>query len=281
MSYRVPADRDDQSLERAGSSPDATAVLAAHVRSKSIDDPAARSLVAAAGGVDESRFPRELVDHVVESVRVRTSFLDDVVMRSVRRGTSQIVILGSGLDTRPWRLPVPNHVHTYLVDRDGTAGFSSEVLGNSPYGQIRSVTVDVTQLHWSAKLVESGLNPDRRVLYIAEALLVYLSASEARNVAYESAGLGSPGSEFAFTYGKAQRNPDSLYSSLRKSVSEVGGEFKSAISQPQSYIDGTGWTLSEVETYDTYRSKLPDIGDNPSAWTQGREPSWLCLSAHQ
>lgn len=50
MSYRVPADRDDQSLERAGSSPDATAVLAAHVRSKSIDDPAARSLVAAAGG---------------------------------------------------------------------------------------------------------------------------------------------------------------------------------------------------------------------------------------
>jgi methyltransferase (TIGR00027 family) len=45
---------------------------------------------------------------------VRTRFFDDVV---AARATDQVVLFGAGLDTRPYRLPLPPHLTWYEIDR--------------------------------------------------------------------------------------------------------------------------------------------------------------------
>src|SRR5438876_1218861 len=50
-------------------------------------------------------------------VPVRTHLLDRMMQQSIAFGTYSVVNLGAGLDTRPYRLPLPRALHWTEVDQ--------------------------------------------------------------------------------------------------------------------------------------------------------------------
>ncbi|MBD2819030.1 SAM-dependent methyltransferase, partial [Streptomyces parvulus] len=54
---------------------------------------------------------------------LRTRALDDFLLRSVRTGPRQVVLLGAGLDTRAFRLDWPSQCAVFEIDRTGVLAF--------------------------------------------------------------------------------------------------------------------------------------------------------------
>ena len=50
-------------------------------------------------------------------IGVRTRFLDDLVIETIARENIEVVLsIGSGLDTRPWRLELPSNLQWIEAD---------------------------------------------------------------------------------------------------------------------------------------------------------------------
>ncbi len=68
----------------------------------------------------------------VMNVRIRTRYFDDRLDQAIAAGCRQIVILGAGLDTRPFRKQAPGVVY-YEIDDANTLSFKRERLEAAGY----------------------------------------------------------------------------------------------------------------------------------------------------
>ena len=101
-------------------------------------DAFAEPLVRAAGVdyftrmVDNERSSADGFDPVttglIDILAAHTRFLDEFLADAGRAGIRQVVILASGLDTRPYRLWWPLGTTLYEIDRPQVLDFKSEVL---------------------------------------------------------------------------------------------------------------------------------------------------------
>jgi O-methyltransferase involved in polyketide biosynthesis len=115
------------------------------------------------------------------------------------------VLLGSGMDTRPWRLDLPPGVAWFEVDRHdvlaakraeltrsgvkftpaaaaAAAESGSTSSSNSAGVQLRAsswscAAVDLQVSGWTAELLDAGLDPALPTAWLAEGLLYYLEPS--------------------------------------------------------------------------------------------------------
>jgi O-methyltransferase involved in polyketide biosynthesis len=117
----------------------------------------------------------------------------------------QVVLLGSGMDTRPWRLNLPTGVAWFEVDRHdvlaakraeltrsgvkftsaATAAAAAAGSGSSSDSsrvELRAsswsyAAVDLQVSGWTAELLAAGLDPGLPTAWLAEGLLYYLEPS--------------------------------------------------------------------------------------------------------
>lgn len=90
----------------------------------------------------------------------------------------QVVILAAGLDSRAFRLQWPIGTTIFELDRPQVLDFKNAVLADyhiRPRAQRRSVAVDLRD-EWQIALCNNGFDANRPSAWIAEGLLVYLSA---------------------------------------------------------------------------------------------------------
>src|SRR3954468_21034121 len=88
-------------------------------------DPLAPDFVAAAGWKppEPTAEQRSQVDSLVSWIRVRTKFLDDVVLDACAGTCGQVVILAAGLDARAFRLGLGAEVNVFELDLPAMAAF--------------------------------------------------------------------------------------------------------------------------------------------------------------
>ena len=119
-----------------------TATLGAAARAVATDkgllnDPFAEPLVRAVGAehfiqvVDDERFAADDGDDpattgLLDICAAHTRFLDEFLAAAGRAGIRQVVILASGLDTRPYRLWWPHGTTVYEIDQPEVLDFKSE-----------------------------------------------------------------------------------------------------------------------------------------------------------
>ncbi|WP_326569557.1 SAM-dependent methyltransferase [Amycolatopsis rhabdoformis] len=128
---------------------------------------------------------------------VRVRWFDDVTLAAVADGTRQVVLLGAGLDTRPYRLDLPADVHWYEVDRAEVFTTKEPVLARAtPRCHRRPVAADLGT-DWTTPLLDAGFRPGERTLWIAEGLFFYLTEKQIRTLYETAAELSAPGSLFA------------------------------------------------------------------------------------
>ncbi len=117
---------------------------------------------------------------IYEYVIARTKYVDQVFKSAVEHGAEQILILGAGYDSRGIRLlPPESGTRVYEMDTKGLQNGKIKQLEkrgihkpeNNIYVPIDFQTEDV-----KSKLLESGYSFRKKTLFIAEGLIMYLSA---------------------------------------------------------------------------------------------------------
>jgi methyltransferase (TIGR00027 family) len=176
-----------------------------------IDDPFAEPLVRAAGVeyftrvVENARYAADdgenpVVRGLIDILAAHTRFLDEFLAAAGRAGIRQVVILASGLDTRPYRLWWPPATTVYEIDRPEVVDFKTEVLrglGAKLTTDRCAVGIDLRQ-DWQAALRRVGFDAAQRTVWIVENLLVgYLPPGGQNRLLDDVTGVSAAGSRFA------------------------------------------------------------------------------------
>lgn len=273
--------RSDADSWDAASSVGATATMVAAARALAsrepnplIDDPFAAPLVRAVG-ID---FFTRLIDgdidlpdagegsaaHLMSTVMaVRTKFFDDFFVAATSGGIRQVVILASGLDSRPYRLPWPEGTVVYEVDQPQVVEFKTTTMtaiGAAPSADRRAVSIDLRE-DWPSALRDNGFDDTLPTAWSAEGLLVYLPPEAQDRLFDNITALSAPGSQLATEYhpdagtGLGQR-ASALRSEWQKHGFDVNlsdlfypGERNSVV----DYLGGQGWQVSSRSRPDVFR----------------------------
>jgi len=134
---------------------------------------------------------------------IRTRFYDDYLLTAAASGSRQAVLLAAGLDTRALRLPWPGGMRVFELDLPEIFGFKEAVLarcGTTAACERIVVPVDLRG-QWTDELRAAGLDRAAPIAWLAEGLLIYLTADEAARLLTGVGGLSAPGSRLAFEHG--------------------------------------------------------------------------------
>jgi methyltransferase (TIGR00027 family) len=137
------------------------------------------------------------------SAVARTRFLDDALKRALRRGLDQLVLLGAGYDSCPYRLRGARGVSVFEVDHPATQAVKrrvvAELFGELP-AHVRFVPMDFDREDLGAAMAGAGVHPGRPTYVISEGVLAYLSPEAVDSALRWASAVAGAGSELAFTY---------------------------------------------------------------------------------
>lgn len=136
---------------------------------------------------------------MVDGNAVRTKYFDDYVLSATGRGIRQVVILASGLDTRPYRLPWPTGTVVYEIDLPQVMEFKATTLarlGARSLTTLRAVSVDL-RADWPTALRAAGLESAAPTAWLAEGLLMYLRPADQDRLFDNITALSASGSRVA------------------------------------------------------------------------------------
>ncbi len=251
-----------------------------------IDDPYAADLVRAVG-VD---FFTRLVDGKVDipadtegdglrlmtdMMAVRTRFFDDFFVTAADAGVRQAVILASGLDTRPYRLPWPAGTVVYEIDQPAVIAFktqSLDALGAAPSAERRAVAVDLRN-DWPSALRQAGFDPAAPSAWSAEGLLMYLPPEAQDRLFDEITDLSAPGSRLATEHHGGDFGP-SLGQRAKEMAAQWGAQgfdvdlsdlfYSGERNDVADYLTVRGWQVhsrSRRDVFTDYGRPFPEIAN--------------------
>lgn len=202
-------------------------------------DPLAAELVGADAGAmaDPRLLPRGSRNHWPTVVRTR--LVDDLVLRSISEGCDRVINLAAGLDTRPYRLPVPAETRWYEVDLpDLVAEKERTLAAHQPRCHRISRAVDVTDRAALDEFLAEATAGANRPLVITEGVLPYLTEPQVYDI--HSALRAAPVRWWVFDHWSPLM--------LRAVNTLLGGGLGSATWQfaaPLNYFEG--WTLDSAQ----------------------------------
>jgi methyltransferase (TIGR00027 family) len=118
------------------------------------------------------------------SIAVRTRLIDDFILNSIAHGVDAVLNLGTGLDTRPYRLPLPSSFPWFEADFPDMIDFKTEVLKNEkPRCALERKALDVTSFLERRQLFEDVNARGKKILVLTEGVIIYLSEEEVSSLA--------------------------------------------------------------------------------------------------
>jgi methyltransferase (TIGR00027 family) len=173
---------------------------------------------------------------------LRTRVLDDFLLRSVRAGAHQVVLLGAGLDSRAFRLDWPPGSVVFELDAEAVLEFKHTVLnglGATPRARRVPIAVDLRS-GWAEALVAAGFDPAAPATWLAEGLLFYLPGAAERRLISTVDGLSASGSALAFEAKFWRERPEVRDNPVYSSTKEQTGVDLLALFDGEPRPDSTG-----------------------------------------
>jgi methyltransferase (TIGR00027 family) len=155
---------------------------------------------------------RDAVERLIERrfaghhyyVIARTRYFDDVLQQRLAAGAEQLVILGAGYDSRPYRFADQlAGVQVFEVDHPATSAAKQAkvraLLGTVP-ANVAYVAVDFTVDKLADKLLERGYHTTRPTVFLWEGVTPYLNLEAVDSVLGFVTGSAAAGSAIVFDY---------------------------------------------------------------------------------
>lgn len=149
----------------------------------------------------------------VSNVAARVWWFDDRSLRALRRpgAPKQVVVLGAGMDTRPWRCELPPGVRWFEVDRGDVLRSKAralELMGAQTDARAPStaatmplraatwaaVEADLCDPSWADALARAGYDAREDTLWILEGILMYLTEAQALRLLADARAACGPNS---------------------------------------------------------------------------------------
>lgn len=191
----------------------------------------------------------------------RTWLFDRILMDQVRSGADTIVNLAAGLDTRPYRLDLPPHLHWIEVDFPRLLAYKTEVLRDErPRCALERIPLDLADVPARRALFARVGANRRRVVVVTEGFLVYLTRDA---VASLSADLSH---QQEFRTWIVDLTSPSLLRMIQKHTApliDAKTPLQFAPEEGPAFFEGYGWRVHRVESTLKTAARIRRL---PSLW---------------
>ncbi|MDT0380552.1 SAM-dependent methyltransferase [Streptomyces sp. DSM 42041] len=211
---------------------------------------------------------------------VRSRFFDDYLVHAAGTGCRQVVLLGAGLDTRAFRLPWPDGVTVFEVDRPDVHAFKERVLGGRRPHRARRLPVRADPTgSWVAALAFAGFDPGLPTVWLCETLLYHLEPGEVAGIVDAMGKLSPPGSALAAECVNAQSSGSPLVASFLDALAGAGLRWKWSLPDPADWWGRQGWNAEIADPFElpgVAEKLLPHLDGLSAEDVEGVE-EWLFL----
>jgi methyltransferase (TIGR00027 family) len=147
-----------------------------------------------------------------EFMIARTAFFDHVVVEALLHRLPQLVLLGAGYDSRPYRFKeLVEDTHIFELDAAPTQQRKQEILeraGIPMPPHLTFVPIDFSADDLAQALTRNGFSSAERTLFIWEGVTYYLTAQAVDHTLAAVKSISATGSEICFDY--ASLSPEAL-----------------------------------------------------------------------
>ena len=174
---------------------------------------------------------------------VRTAVFDEMILRTVAAdGVGTVLNLAAGLDTRPFRLPLPSDVRWLDADLPDMIAYKrAQLATETPRCRLEFVEIDLRDAERRralfARAVERG-----PVLAITEGLLIYLTADQAGALADDLAGAGL---RWWLLDIASPRLLKMMLKTWQRPLADAGAPFQFAPEESTRFFEPHGWQERE------------------------------------
>ncbi|BBB93490.1 class I SAM-dependent methyltransferase [Methylomusa anaerophila] len=148
------------------------------------------------------RFSDKQTKGIYGSNICRTRYIDDSLQSAIENGIEQVVILGAGLDTRPYRILGRDQIKFFEVDMPSVQDYKKKkvesYLGSLP-DNVVFIPIDFNSQTLDEVFAGKGLDFSKPVVFIWEGVTPYITEKAVGNT-LQFISKNSPGSIVIFTY---------------------------------------------------------------------------------
>jgi methyltransferase (TIGR00027 family) len=205
---------------------------------------------------------------------VRTRFFDDLIVRHCTWAT-QVVLLGSGHDTRALRLPLGPNTTVFALDHPevlaATGTLIARVRPDLP-GRAAWVPVPVDLgAPWHGALLDHGFDPDSPCLWIAEGLL-FLTTNQVDQALTTAARLSRTTAAFAAdVFGTGLLDLPAMRGNVEHRR-RTGMPPPYCTDDPASLLHSTGWSPDQILEPGHAAANFGRLPSLPEHWQGGNTP---------
>ncbi len=162
-------------------------------------------------------------------ITVRERYIDDYLEALLSKGLDQVVILGAGFDSRPYRIPGIEKTRVFEMDYPATQEAKRKGLKKVIDPLPRHVTfvpIDFNNQSLAESLQNSGYQERAKSLYIWQGVTYFLEAKSVDNTLDFIAHHSGPGSSviFDYMYNEIFQDPNNSYGKALKRTAKMSGE---------------------------------------------------------
>ncbi len=160
---------------------------------------------------------------------VRERYIDDCLKTSLSEGLDQVVLLGAGFDTRPYRIPGIEKAHVFELDYPATQAVKlnglKKVIDPLPEN-VTFLPIDFNTQSLAERLQSGGYNEQARTMFIWQGVTYFLKAQAVDSTLDFITHHAGRGSSVIFDYmdNDIFKNPNNSYGKALKRAGKMSGE---------------------------------------------------------
>jgi methyltransferase (TIGR00027 family) len=117
---------------------------------------------------------------------VRTILIDRLIFEALQAGVDTVINIGAGLDTRPYRLDLPQHLQWIEIDFPHMIDLKNTRLAQEvPRCKLKRIALNVANRDEAVRVYRELGSQSKQALIITEGVIAYLSNDEAGQLAQD------------------------------------------------------------------------------------------------